>query len=184
MPQDHGLGLVMRNIDHRGVDLPVQLLQLDAHLGPELGIQVAQRLIEKKDFWPADDGPPDGHPLPLPPRQGLGLAIQLSFDLQQGSGLHDPRPDLAPGIMPQLQPESHILEYRHMRVQGIVLKDHGDIPVAGPEIIDGLAVDTDGSLPDLFQPRDHPEQGRFAATRRAHHDHEFLCHGRQRKYRR
>ena len=46
----HRLDLVVRHIDDRRAEFLVQALELDAHLGAQLGIQVGQRLVEQKDL--------------------------------------------------------------------------------------------------------------------------------------
>src|SRR3712207_7485974 len=40
------------------------------------------------------------------------------------------RADLAAGHLAHLQPEGHVVEHRHLRVERVVLEDHGDVPVA------------------------------------------------------
>mgnify|MGYP007093017379 FL=1 len=47
--QGHGLGLVMGDVDKRGVDPLAQLDDLGAHLVAELGVQVGQGLVQQED---------------------------------------------------------------------------------------------------------------------------------------
>ena len=46
------------------------------------------------------------------------------------ASLHPPV-DFRPGKMPELQPEGHVLIDRHVRVERVVLEDHGDVAVLG-----------------------------------------------------
>jgi len=81
--QRHGLGLVVGHVHRRGLQGPLQPLQLDPHQDAELGVQVGQRLVEQEDRGAAHDRPAHGHPLPLPAGQGLGLAFQVRVDAQR-----------------------------------------------------------------------------------------------------
>ncbi len=52
---------------------------------------------------------------------------------------------------------------RHMGIEGIVLKDHGDVAISGRQVVDSLARDGDVTLSDLFKAGDHAQNGRFSA---------------------
>ncbi len=60
-----------------------------------------------------------------------------------------------------------------MRIQRVVLEDHGDVTVLWRGGIDCSAVDADGSIGDRFKSRDHSQQGGLAASRWAHQDKEL-----------
>jgi hypothetical protein len=65
VPQGHGFDLIMGNIQDGGFDLPVQMLEFQSHVDSELGIQVAQGFVQKKESGTANEGPAHGHSLPL-----------------------------------------------------------------------------------------------------------------------
>ena len=44
--------------------------------------------------------------------------------------------DFILGKLPHLQPESQIFPDVHVRVEGVVLKDHRDVPILGRDVID------------------------------------------------
>ena len=48
----HRFDLVVRDVDHGGPEFGVQALDLDAHLGPQLGVEIGQRLVEQEDRRP------------------------------------------------------------------------------------------------------------------------------------
>ena len=75
--------------------------------------------------------------------------------------------------LPKLQRELQILSDGHVRIQGIVLKDHGDIPVLGGHVVDQLVVDVELAPGDVLQSGDHPQRGRLAAARRTDKDNEL-----------
>ena len=55
----------MSHIDHRVAEALVEARQLNAHLHPQLGVQVAEGFIEQEDPRIADDGAADRHALAL-----------------------------------------------------------------------------------------------------------------------
>ena len=68
---DHPVGdgerllLVVRDVDRGDVEPALQLAQLDAHLGPQLGIEVAERLVEQHHGRREGDGAGQRHALLL-----------------------------------------------------------------------------------------------------------------------
>ncbi len=82
--------------------------------------------------------------------------------------------DEVPGCFAKLQAESHVLVDGHMRIKRIILEDHGDVAVLGRHIVHQVAADLELAAGNLFQPGDHPERRRFAATRRPDENDEFL----------
>ncbi len=67
----------------------MQPLDLGPHLDPQLGIEIAQRLVEQEQFGIANDGAAHGHALALAARELAGLAVEQMLDLQQfGRPLH------------------------------------------------------------------------------------------------
>ena len=73
----------------------------------------------------------------------------------------------------QLESKPEILAHRHMRVERVVLEDHGDVAFARLEIGDVTIADEDRALGHILETGDHPQQSRFAAPRRADEDDEF-----------
>src|SRR5262249_30765641 len=60
-----------------------------------------------------------------------------------------------------------------VRVQGVVLEHHGDVPVLRLQLVDHPAADRDLAAADALQPRHHAQQGGLAAAGRAEHDQEL-----------
>jgi len=61
----HRLYLVVRDVDERGLQVAVKLLQLDSRLAAQLGVEVRERLVEKEDLGVAYDRAAEGHALAL-----------------------------------------------------------------------------------------------------------------------
>ena len=72
----HGLNLVVRYVNHGGLQPLVQAADFNAHLHPQFGIQVGQGFVKQKDLGLAHDCPAQCHPLPLSTGKGFGLAAQ------------------------------------------------------------------------------------------------------------
>ena len=68
--------LVMGHVDHGGAELALESEQLDARLDAELGVEVAERLVEEEDGWFADDGARDGDALLLATGELSGVAVE------------------------------------------------------------------------------------------------------------
>ena len=70
--------------------------------------------------------------------------------------------------------EADVLVDRHVRVERIALKHHGDVAVAGVDIVHQLAVHDDVAFRRIFEAGDHPHRRGLAAARRAEKDDELL----------
>ena len=62
---------------------------------------------------------------------------------------------------------------RHMRIKGVVLENHRDIALFRRSVVDDAVADADFTTGDIFQPRDHAQESRFAAPRRADEDNKL-----------
>src|SRR5713101_4345242 len=88
----HRLDLVVGDIYEGRVQRAVLLLELDASLDAQLGIQVRQRLVEKKGLRFAHDRATERHPLALAARQLAWLALQQRAELEDvGRRVHAAR---------------------------------------------------------------------------------------------
>ena len=60
-----------------------------------------------------------------------------------------------------------------MGVKRIALEHHGNATLRRVDVIHPIVTDEQIAARDFLQPRNHPQQGGFAATRRPDKDHEF-----------
>ncbi len=170
----HGLHLVVGDVHRGGPQLVLELLDLGPHLHPEPGVQVRERLVEQEHRRVADDGPPQGHPLALPARKLPGLALEHGAEAQDPRGLGHPPPPFGLRGPADPQAELQVLADRQVRVQRIVLEDHGHVPGLGGKVVDGCAADGDGPGAEGLEAGDHPQHGGLSAPRRSHQDHELV----------
>ena len=153
--------------------------QLVARGDPERGVEVRERLVEQEDLGLADDGAAERHALPLAARERLRLAAQEGCEAQLlGHGPH-PALDLGARDPPPAQPESDVLEHGHVRVEGVGLEHHGDVPVLGRHRVHHPAVDAHLARGDRLEPGDHAERRRLAAAGRAEQHHELAVRDRE-----
>ena len=172
--QRHRLDLVVGDVDGRRLQPIVQLLELDAHLHAQLGVEVGQRLVEQEHLRVADDGPADRDALALAARELARLALEQLLDAEDLGGVLHALLDLGLGELAHLQPERHVVVDGHVRVERVVLEHHRDVPVLGRQVVDHAVADVDLAGRDLLQPRHHPQGGGLAAAGGADQDHELL----------
>ena len=164
----------MRDVDGRRLQAVVQPLELDAHLDAELRVEVGERLVEQEDLGMAHNRAADRDALPLAAGELARLALEQFLDAQDLGGLADPLGDLGFRKLPHLEPEGHVVVDGHVRIQGVILEDHRDVPILRRQVVDDSIADRDLTGGDLFQPRHHPERRRLAAPGRADQHDDFL----------
>ena len=168
----HGLDLVVGDVDGRGVEPLVERLDLGAHLDPELGVEVGERLVEEEDGGLAHEGTAHGDALALAAGELGRQALEQRRELEHAGGTLDGVGDPLHRCLPHLQAEGEVLVDRHVRVEGVGLEDHGDAAVAGMHAVDHPAGDADVALGDRFQPGGHAQERGLAAAGRADEDDE------------
>ena len=122
--QRHGLGLVVGDVDHGGVETVAKPRDLQAHPHSERGVEVGERLVEQKDLRVADDGPPDGHALALPAGELARVAPEQRLDLKGRGNLGHTPGNLGLRDPGQPQPESDVLRRRHVGEERVGLEHH------------------------------------------------------------
>ena len=132
----HRLDLVVGDIDRRRRHRGVQLLDLGAHLHPQLGVEVGERLVEQEHLRIAHDRPPHRHALALAAGELARLAASSgAISSIAGRSLPSP-PDLVARRLPQLEAEGDVVGDGQMRIERIVLEHHGDVPLARRQVVD------------------------------------------------
>ncbi len=157
----------------------MQAFDLDAHLGAQLGIEVRERFVEEERSGVANHRPSDGDALALAAREGRGPALQEVRETERFCCLFDALPLLALRELRAVETEGDVVGHGHMRIDGVVLEHHGDVPVFRLKVIDDAPVDSDLAAADFLEPCNHPQRCRLAASGRADQDHELTFLDRQ-----
>src|SRR5918993_3549620 len=169
----HGLGLVVGDVDARRPDPVVQLGDLRPHLHPQFGVEVGERLVHKEGLRLADYGTPEGHPLPLAAGERLGLPVEETLDREYPCCLVHPARDLRLVHLAELEGETHVLPHVHVRVEGVVLEDHGYVPLARRKVVDDLISYKNFAVSYVLEAGDHTQGRGLPATGRADEDDEL-----------
>ena len=75
--------------------------------------------------------------------------------------------------LPHVERESEVLPHRHVRKEGVVLKDHPNAPAMGRHIVDWFSVEIDLAMSGGFEPCQHHQASRLARTGRTQHGQEL-----------
>ena len=151
----------------------MQRLDLGAHLHAKLGVEVGERFVEEEHLRLAHDGAAHRHALALAARKLARVAREVVGQPEDGGRLVHPPLDRLGRLVGQLQAERHVVLHGHVRVEGVVLEHHRDVPFLGGDVVDHPVADTDLPAGDFLEPRDHAEQGGLPAARRADQDAEL-----------
>ena len=159
-----GLGLVVGDVDRGDAQRALERGDLGTGLDTELGVQVGQRLVHEEDLGLAHDGTAHGHTLTLTTGERLGLAVQVLGQAEDLGGLAHALVDLGLGGAGDLQGEAHVVVHGHVRVERVVLEDHGDVTVLGLNVGDVAVTDEDAAGVDVLQAREHAQGGGLTAA--------------------
>ena len=130
----------------------------------KLGVEVRKRLVEQEDLRIAYQRPAHRNALSLAAGELPGKAVEELLDAQDGGRPLHLRPDLLLGLALHLERERHVAIDVEVRIERIVLKHHGDVPVLRLDLVDDLPVDEDFAVADILQARDHAQQRALPAA--------------------
>ncbi len=150
-------------------ELLEQPRQLQPHLVAQLGVDVAQGIVEQQDLGPAHQRPAKRGALLLPVRELARQVVQhVGYAQELGHLLHAL---LDVGLVHPAGAERarDVLEGRQMRVEGEVLERHADLALLGPEIDHGLVADPHVAGIGREHARDQAQEHGLAGARGAEH---------------
>ena len=176
----HGLDLVMRDIDRRGLEPLMQLLDLGPHRDAQFCIEVRQRLVEQKHLRIAHDGAAHRDALALAAGQLARIAFQQLAQVENIGGAINLGFDLGGVRAAQFQREAHIGGHRHVRIERVVLEHHRDVALFRLHVIYDAVADRDRARCNFFQSGEHAQQRRFSTAGGADKHHELAVLDRNR----
>ena len=166
----HGLFLVMCDEDRGDAGLLLDTADLLTSLQTEAGVEVRQRLIEKKDARNFDKSAGDGDTLLLTAGELARLAVHEVVDLNklgslQGLVIHDLSGELLV-TFEILERERNILADCQVRVQRVVLEDQTNTAVFRGQIRDIRLTEPDLAACRLDKTADEVERRALSAAGR------------------
>ena len=164
--EGQGLFLVVGHVDGGDGQVLLELPDFGAHLLADLGVQVGEGLVEEKHVRVEDQGAGQGHALLLAARELAGIPLFEARQVDQRQGVVHLLGDLRAGRFLDLEAVGHIVEDGHVRPEGIVLKDHADVPLIGRDRRYLPVPEVDLSVIGLVKAADETQDRRLAATRR------------------
>ena len=99
---------------------------LGAHLQPQLGVEVGQRLVHQHQRRLQHDRAGDRDALLLPAGQLAGELARVLVELDEAQRLVHPPARLGLGHPRHLQSEADVGAHRHVREERVVLEDHAE----------------------------------------------------------
>jgi hypothetical protein len=121
----------------------------------------------------AHDGAAHGNALALSAGKLARLAVEQGLEAEDLRGAIDLLLDLGLRHALELEREAHVLRYRHVRVERVVLEHHGDVAFLGRQVVHDAIADADLARGDFLEAGDHAQQRGLATARRANQHHEF-----------
>ena len=159
------LGLVMRHIDHRQIELAVQRLQFGAKLPLQFGIDHRQRLVEQdRGDVGADQAAAERNLLLGVRREPRRLAVEIGREVEQPRDVGDALVDLRLRHAAVFQRKCQILPDRHGVVDHRKLEHLGDVALLCRQRRDIDAVEQDLSTRRRDDAGDQVEQRGLAAA--------------------
>jgi len=170
----HSFGLVVGYVDEGGLEALMELGDLSSHLNAQLSVEVGKRFVHKEDLGLTNDGATERNALSLTAGKSLGLTVEEMLDVEDAGSFLNALVDLGLGGLAELKTESHVIINSHVRIQGVVLENHGDVAILGRYVVYELIADVEFAVGDLFKTRDHSQSGGFSAAGRTYENDKFL----------
>ena len=162
--------LVVGDEDGSDAGTSLQCLNLESHLHPQPGIEVAQRLVEQHHFRLINKSPSECNPLLLTAGEFRGRPIFQAVEADNLQHIGYPALDFISGPALYRERIGDVLRHGHVWPDRIGLKDHADGTFvrrnvnALTEGEDGLAADGNPASIRPLQAGDAAKRCRFAAS--------------------
>ncbi|MCY1294783.1 hypothetical protein D9M70_440960 [compost metagenome] len=130
----------------------------------QIGIERAERLVEKQDIGFDHQATRQCDALPLAAREAIGLLVGDIFQSERRQDAIDLGITLRLGHAFHVEPVTDIAAHRHVREERVALEDHRGRPVFRPNVVHALALDQHLAGGERFEAGDHAQRRRLAAA--------------------
>ena len=151
----HRLHLVVGDIDSRYGETLLKLDELCPGLHAELCVQVRERLVHQIDLRMTHDRAAHGDTLALAAGEVARLAVEIGLEVEQLRRFAHPLCALVFRNTLLLQGEAHVGGDVEVRVERVILEDHGDVTVTWTNRRDVLASDQDPPTIERLEAGEH-----------------------------
>ena len=160
------LRLVVGDVDGRRPHLVLQPLQERARLEPEPGVEIRERLVEQEELRPVGDRAGERDPLLLAARELRRPPREHRLEPEMGADLSGLSAPLRLRDLLDLERVGDVVDDGHVRVERVVLEDHGDVAGARGQPRHVSVADHDRAGGRRLEPGERPQQRRLPAARR------------------
>ncbi len=139
------------------------------HAYSQFRVQSRKRFVQQQGVWLGQQGSHQGDACALAARQGGGIGIGKSCQLQVVQALRHTRKALRPRTGSQRKQQ--VFRYRHMGKQQGILKQNSDAPLFGGELVDAASLQADVAVKLQFRREraaDGSQHTRFARSTGPH----------------
>ncbi|MCY1546690.1 hypothetical protein D9M68_827010 [compost metagenome] len=157
----------MGDVDGGHAHVALQMVEKAAGFETELGIEIGERLVKKIDLAWIDQRPRQRRALLLAAGNLARQPLQKVANLEHVGHLLGAGVAFGFLLAAHLQGIGDVVGDVHMRIERIVLEDHGNAAVLRVQIGDVAAANHHPARRRRFEAGDHAQAGRLAAARRA-----------------
>ena len=143
---DHGLFLVVRDVDKSDAEPALQLMQLDLELAPQFQVQRPERLVQQEHLRFVDNGARQRHALLLPPGKLRRFALRERGDFDQIQAVGDAAFQLGSRDLLHPQAEGHVVPDGHVGEKRVGLEDGVHRAAVGGDVGGVTSMDQQASL--------------------------------------
>ena len=163
----------MGHVNHRRLQLVMQIADLEPHVATQGSIEIGQRLVEEKRLGLAHDGATDCNALALTAGQLSRPPIEIVGEIEDMRRVLDLLVDRSLVLAIHLQRKGDVAVDAHMRIERIGLEYHRQAAFGRRLVGHVLAIDDDAAAAQVLKTSDHAQQGRLSAAGRADEDNEL-----------
>ena len=153
----HSFDLVVCNVDHCSLESLVQSCDFTTHCNAELSIKVRKWFVEQEYFRVTNDCASYCNTLSLSTGKCLWFAVEVLSKSKANCCFINTAFDFSLVHFADLETESHVVIYCHMRIKSIVLEYHGDVSVLWWNVVHEFTIDKKFTFRNFFQTSDHTE---------------------------
>ena len=167
--------LVVRHVEERDADLPLDRLQLDLELTPQLGVEGAEWLVEEQDGRGEHERTGERDALLLAARELVRPPLSEAAEPDELERLRHAAALLVLRHVLEAEPESDVLLHREVREEGVALEHGVDRALVRRRLRDVVLADDDPPRVGPLEAGDHPQRRRLAAAGRAEQREELAA---------